>query len=539
MHRVPRLASLVIAMIASSTTHAHDVLAGAPTDLSVTIYRAPDRTGGALALNSLHGFALISETRRISIPAGESRIRFEGVADGIDSASAILTGLPAEVMERNRDARVLSPASLVARSIGRRLELVRTDPKSGASTHVLGTIRSGPDGGVLFESTEGIEALRCSGLAESFIFSGDSDLGSTPTLSTLVRSSKPTQAMVTLSYLSRQFDWAANYVATIAPDGKAMDIGAWVTLGNGNHTSFPAAHAQVVAGRLNRETGGVEPIDAGGSVVAACWPSGNTSTIPAAKPLIEAPSQARYELRQMAVPAPLAMASARAQLVQEEQLGDLKLYRVPDRASVSSHQVKQVRLLDREGVPVQLVYTAELFADRPVEALPLRRTLRTRNDAAHHLGLALPSGEVLSFEAYGDAPLLLSESPLRDTAVDEEVEIDTGSSPDVRLRAVQEALAPSGEVKPLLPLLPGVAAQPTAVPAKVSRVEIRNARDSAIDLEIILRMQNGVRLIAADHEVADRDGKVVFHLTLAAGDTSTIRYQTEHGPELGVGGRSR
>ncbi len=45
-------------------------------------------------------------------------------------------------------------------------------------------------------------------------------------------------------------------------------------------------------------------------------------------------------------PAPMAMMKAAAVLVQEEQLGDLKLYRVPDRTSVTSRQLKQVRLLD-------------------------------------------------------------------------------------------------------------------------------------------------------------------------------------------------
>ncbi len=37
-----------------------------------------------------------------------------------------------------------------------------------------------------------------------------------------------------LSYLTRGFDWSANYTATIAADAKSMDLGAWVTLGNSN-----------------------------------------------------------------------------------------------------------------------------------------------------------------------------------------------------------------------------------------------------------------------------------------------------------------
>jgi len=101
-------------------------VASAPTELSVTVYRAPARDGESLNLDELEGFALVSETRTVSIPAGEAGFRFEGVADGIEAVSAILTGLPTGIIEKNRDARVLSPSALVAATIGRHVMLVRT-----------------------------------------------------------------------------------------------------------------------------------------------------------------------------------------------------------------------------------------------------------------------------------------------------------------------------------------------------------------------------------------------------------------------------
>ena len=52
------------------------------------------------------------------------------------------------------------------------------------------------------------------------------------------------------------------------------------TLANSNGVSFPSAHTQIVAGRVNRESGEVEPIDAGGPVLAECWPRGSTSDPP-------------------------------------------------------------------------------------------------------------------------------------------------------------------------------------------------------------------------------------------------------------------
>jgi hypothetical protein len=313
--------------------HAADVFASVPSDLSVTIYRAPGRASGVMALDRLNGFALISETRAISIPAGESRIRFAGVADGIESASAILTGLPADLIEKNRDAQVLSPAALVAHAVGRQLELVRTDPRSRRSSSLTGRIRSGPDGGVVFESADGVEALHCSGLSETFRFESNAELGSTPTLSALISSPKRIDAVVTLSYLARGFDWTVNYAAVISPDRGSMDLGAWVTLANSNSASFPGAHTQVVAGRVNHESGSEEPIDMGHAVLADCWPAGTTSDIDESIVVTAARSPGvRYLLKdasssERGVTAPAAAMSSVARLVEEEQLGDLKLYR--------------------------------------------------------------------------------------------------------------------------------------------------------------------------------------------------------------------
>ena len=93
---------------------AADTLAEPPSDLSVTVYRAPYRGSGSIDFGALEGFALVSETRTVHLPEGMSRLRFEGVADGIEPASAIVTGLPAGVLEKNREGKLLIPSALIA-----------------------------------------------------------------------------------------------------------------------------------------------------------------------------------------------------------------------------------------------------------------------------------------------------------------------------------------------------------------------------------------------------------------------------------------
>src|SRR3546814_16897367 len=78
-------------------------------------------------------------------------------------------------------------------------------------------------------------------------------------------------------------------------------------------------------------------------ILARCWPRGTTSDVSSGAVLVAQRSRAG-----MPAPAPpaMVMANAReimvsARKVVEEQLGDLKLYRVPEPTQVASRQSKQ------------------------------------------------------------------------------------------------------------------------------------------------------------------------------------------------------
>jgi len=226
----------------------------------------------------------------------------------------------------------------------------------------------------------------------------------------------------------------------------------------------------------------------------------------------------------MAPSQPMAMAIVAAKLVQQEELGDLKLYRVPDRTTLKSRQIKQVRLLDRQDIPVELFYGADLPANHIVASRSAQRTIRTRNDAAHHLGLPLPSGSVASFLANENATLLLDETPLHDTALNEEIELAVGTSTNVQVRAVMEKT--TAYTRP--PFLRGVVRYKSSLVDEVSRVEIHNAGSVDIQFELRLQLLDGTQLIGADAPLSTRDGRPLFKLMVPANRTVTVRYQTEH-----------
>jgi hypothetical protein len=535
MRAYPLLGLCLIAAGGIAHGAAAEVLAEPPSDLIVTVYRAPYRDTGSIDLNYFNGFALVTETRLVRLPAGVSRVRFEGVADGIEPSSALITGLPGRVIEKNRDARLLSPSALIASAVGKPVELLRTNREAGTTQRLPGTILSDAEGGVVFKTGEGIEALRCSGLPETFSFESLAGLSARPTLSVEVQSPVAVTGEVTLSYLARGFDWGADYTATLSQDGEQLDLGAWVTLANSNGVGFPAAHVQVVAGRVNRENGQVEPIDIGGRILARCWPRGTTSD---QRPMVlREESMDRMFKVSLAAPAPMSFAQVvvtGARRVQQEQLGDLKLYRVPDRTTLASRQSKQVRLMDQLGIPVNTIYGADLaigLSDSGSTG-PAHRWLRTKNTAANHLGLPLPSGSVAVFGSYNGERLLEHESGLRDIAVDQDIEIDLGESSDVQVSAKFEKTSVDSLHAKLLPIVPGVALRSVKVD-DVESVEVSNARAAEIAFDLRLSLPEGARIVRADHPLGAKNGRPIFRFKVPGNQTVAVRFQTQ-GIEDGI-----
>ncbi len=429
-------------LLLSTPLHAQPVTTSpAPDAVSVSIYRAPERgRDEAMELSDLRGFALVTETRRVSIPAGDGIIRFEGVAGGILPESAIVTGLPEGVVEKNQDANLLSPASLLGAATGRRVTLKRTARATGKVTEQDAVIRSGPDGQVVLQTPDGIEALRCAGIPETIVYNGVPEgLSAKPVLSVRTSSTRAATATVTLSYLADNFDWQANYVGTLAKDGKSLDLFGWVTLASADETSFARAQAMVIAGRLNRANMRRQREDTSQSVNLTCWRQGTTSDIPLSE--LERYADGAAYPPPPPPPAPMmesAMAitvtgsrRAKAMTAVQEDLGDLKLYRIPEPVTVAANAQKQVGLLDKPRVPVTLVYRADVYGEGDA---PVRLTLRARNRTADGLGLPLPAGKVAVYQPGSDRPLLLGEGGLDDKAVGEELEIDLATATGVVAR---------------------------------------------------------------------------------------------------------
>lgn len=437
-------ALLLWAALGGSALAQQIVTSAAPDQVSVTVYRNPDRGADPINLGWLGGYALVSETRRVRLPAGLSELRFEGVTSGIVPQSAIVANLGGAVLEKNRDTRLLSPGSLIAAHLGERVMLRRTSRTTGRTREQDAIVRSS-DNGVLIQTAEGIEALRCTGLAETVVTREvPAGLSAKPTLSVMVRSEQPVDASVTLSYISNNFDWQTDYVAELSPDGKSISLFGWMTLANGDETGLSDAATQAVAGRLNRERIWVDRGQAP-PITLNCWPQGKTSDIP-----LDADNLTAFDVSEQIVvtamrasapppppppPTPERGGPDPAMMAEEERLGDVRLYRIPEPVTVAARSQKQVALLKQPAVKVETVL--RFRPPRGNVQQPLQQVLVTRNRRQEGLGLPLPAGKVALFGSRQGRRILLGEGQLDDRTVGEKVEIPVGPATGAFATVVQ------------------------------------------------------------------------------------------------------
>lgn len=466
------------------------------------------------------GLALIVETRTVDLPAGEGIIRFRGLATGVVPQSAVLEGLPAHVIERNADFDLLSPASLIEKSIGEVVRVVRTNPATGEQVEKEAVIRAGAQGMVL-EIEGRFEALDCSGQTERVVFDRIPEgLGDQPTLSVRTRAERAGRHTVTLAYLTTGLQWSADYVARLDPTDGTLDLTGWVTLANFGGTGFPDAPVQVVAGTLRKDAGTV-PVD---PLVRyqqnQCWPQGTTTFgsgqfagYGGAPPPPPPPPPSAPMLRMVANEAMDAVVVTGSRIARQGELGDYKIYSLPERTTVAARQTKQVRFLERESVAYERVYRAGLL-DQDEESRPMGVVLKLRNEARAGLGVALPGGSVAVMQPDGAGGVLLAgQDRFEDKGVGLPVRLHFGQSPDVQ---VQTRLVKSDS------------SRRGAVTTQRSEIEttVTNARSEAVTVELVAdaAMQRGFRIRSQSvRSRVDDTGYPVWTLTVPANSAAILK----------------
>ena len=525
-----RFAALALVLLSLAATA--DIVSPAPDSVRVTLY-------GNLAASSTYeeeesdtdetqtgGLVMVSETRTIDLPAGTSRIVFLGVADAIVPQTAGIEGLPAAIIESNFDYDLLTPGAVIARSHGERVRLVRTDSATGRMTDREAILRSGPEG-VVLEIDGKIEALDCSGLSEKLIFPRvPPGLADEPRLSMTVRADRPGRHTVQLNYLALGMDWSADYIARIAPDGESLDLTGWITLVNRSGTTFANTPAEVIAGQLARdeeETQPPGPTQLNEST--SCWPIGQFARIIEQRMFKRANeglmrsavfgSADQYDLSEVVVTGSRVPFEA-----QMRELGDYKLYAVPEPTTIAARQSKQVSFLSQSHVPFTRIYMFKVdensISDKN-DFEPKRATtlLRLQNKESDGLGRPLPRGIVSVMEAGAGGAMLAGQDRLDDTPVGLPIELELGTAMDVWIepRITEERTIEGDDHDE----------------ERIS-VEVRLGNDKPVPITLEYRQPaygEGFRIVRESRSHSLKEGDVRWTFRLRPGGRAVLRYSMQ------------
>jgi hypothetical protein len=432
-----------------------EIISPRPDGVSVTIYRDL--------------FALITETRTVDLPEGPVMLSFDGVVETLLPASAVVADTGRALEERNYDYDELTPARLFQKSIGEKVILTRALPASGEVKQVEAVMTSAGPGGITFRTTEGNEALHCSGLPEQVTFAKIPDeLHTKPRLSVRLAPGPAGKRTVRLSYLAHGFVWKSDYVARINDRGNRLNLQGWVTLRNLTNANLRDAQVQLVAGKLNLldedsrgtslygDTG--EIIDRGElrylreealtelerelaagadqalRLFSGCFFVPDRSlrqSLAAAAPLARGFAYAAGDEIQEVV-----VTGIRASRAVEEGLGDYHLYRIPWTTDLNARQTKQVVFLQKPAVKVDAFYRAFVNADDFDEDDTLQvpnLVLGLENRRSFGLGEALPEGVLRLYEPGGGHELFLGEGWIGDISVGAPEEIVVAGAIDLAL----------------------------------------------------------------------------------------------------------
>ncbi len=307
------------------------------TDLALTVYNS--------------NLSLVRDVRQLTLPSGESLLRFMDIAASINPATVHFRSLtePAKlnVLEQNYEYDLLDPNKLLQKFVGREVTLVRPKLASGTTEYeevkaTLLSLNGAPVWKIGNEIVTGVsyESIRFPELPEN--------LYERPTLLWTLQNLGARRHRVEASYLTSNLSWNADYVLNVAKDESSGDLDGWVTLVNHSGTAFKNASLQLVAGDIHR-------------VVA---------------------QYAMDEVRAMKSIAGAANAPAP---FQQESFSEYHLYSLNRRTSIFDQESKQISLLNASHFPLRKVYVVNgqtyYYRTSPQPGAPIKIPYRSSTNS--------------------------------------------------------------------------------------------------------------------------------------------------------------
>jgi hypothetical protein len=415
-----------------------------------------DQTGLAVTIYN-EDLALIRDRRAIDLPGGTLDLALRGVSARMRPETALLRSIHApndlQVLEQNFNFDLLTPAKMLEKYTGQRVEIIRMNPATGKETRETATILS---------TNEGVVA-EIDGRVETdpegrWIFPRiPENLRDRPTLVTRLDSKTAGKQELELTYLSGGLAWKADYVVSLNQDDSSLDLAGWVTLTNKSGTSYPDARLQLVAGDVN---------------------------------------QVRDNMRYLRKSGAMAMAEAAPAAMAEESLFEYHLYTLSRPTTIADNQTKQVALLNAGKVPVrkELVFHGQDYYYRNRynslgSRLKASAYIIFENREEQGLGMPLPKGVVRVYkqDSAGHAQFV-GEDRIDHTPRNEQLRLKLGEAFDVTANKKQISYKKANYGHPF-----SYAAEITF------RLELKNAKDRPLSVKVQEPIPGDWKILGESH----------------------------------------
>lgn len=474
---VALLVAVVVSSLLGLTANAQALAQAQTGELELTVYN--------------QNFALVKDRRTLDLDEGLNEVSLSDVASRIDPTSVLFRSLTdpegTRVIEQNYEYDIVNSAKLFEKYIDEQIRLVTED-----GTGYEGTLLNGRGDVILRDKEGGITVVKPQSIREFSFPELPAGLITKPTLVWLLDSGREGSQETEVTYLTDGLNWHAEYVVSLAPEGKLMDLKAWVTIDNQSGATYKEAGLKLMAGDVRR----VRP-------------------------------QPQYLVRAEMEKA----VAAGAPQFEEEAFFEYHRYTLQRPATIKQNQTKQIELASAADVPIDkfFVYDGAQMGWLRYGYSPLTEPqygpssnkkvfimLEFLNSEAKGLGIPLPKGTVRVYQndERGGADFV-GEDSIDHTPKDEKVRLYVGNAFDLVGERKQTDFKKIGR----------------RVIEESFEISLRNHKDRDEEIRVVEHLYRWTNweLLKSSHDYERLDARTIeFRVEVPANDevkvTYTVRY---------------
>jgi hypothetical protein len=413
--------------------------------------------------------ALVEELRTLTISAGEKDYLIENLPKTLLPDSVLFRPLKEiELIEQEfLPAQELTGWQLLQNAVGQEVEV--TVARGLVPKTYRGTLLSVEDRIVLQEVTGRVQIIK------EFSEVSLAQLGEyrkAPALRWRIQSDSSREVQGKLSYLASGLSWSAYYTAILNESETKMALTSWVTVQNTSGRDYKNAKLTLIAG----------------------------------------------ELRRLAPPAPISPPRAVVPLAAQEKELETKStfeyhqYEFPRRITLTDRKSLELSFIRADAVTVSKHYVYEAALSPHV-----RVEIRSVNDGAHGLGIALPAGVVRLYKETQDGIQLIGEDSLGHTPTGEKIALVPGMAFDLKADRVLKDRQVVGRDELGRELY-----------RDTYEITLRNQKDSDVVIEVKERLQGTWKIVSAEPSYEKLDAStVLFTMPVKARAAAKVTYTVE------------